>query len=390
MVKKRKRLSLITAALILAACDSGPARPDGTLTILSWNVQALFDGKNDGNEYAEYREAAGWNSEKYRNRLNNMASALKHAFASFSPYGGENADAVTPAGDLPDILVFIEVENGLILEDMAKLPGMGVYRHSFFGRAGDASLGLGVLSRYPITGGRTHSAHQYGAETPRPVAEVRIDAGAPLVLLACHWKSKLGGAEETEAQRRAAAAVVNRLLAEIAAETPRLPVIVLGDLNENHDEAERVGGAYVCALMNESAAGDLRETGSAAVNASGANRRGGRSRQNPASPRAGFRDYLILSEKPPAPERGDDVLYSPWMDGGWQGLGSYYYGDEWETIDHLLFDAACFDGAGWDFGAFGVVAAPPFTGGGVPDAYNPRTGNGLSDHLPLAATLILR
>jgi hypothetical protein len=210
-----------------------------------------------------------------------------------------------------------------------------------------------------------------------------------VVLLACHWKSKLGGAEETAAQRRAAAAVVNRLLAELAAETPRLPVIVLGDLNENHDEAERVGGAYPCALTSESAAPDPDEADAART--AGSARRGN-GRYNPGSPRAGFRGCLVLSGRPPA-ENGDNapVLYSPWMAGDWSGSGSYFYGGEWETIDHLLFDAACFDGAGWDFGDFGVIAAPPFTGdGGTPDTYNPRTGNGLSDHLPLAGTLILR
>jgi hypothetical protein len=68
--------------------------------------------------------------------------------------------------------------------------------------------------------------------------------------------------------------------------------------------------------------------------------------------------------------------------------GSYYYKDNWETIDHFLLTEQFFDKAGWDFSTCRVLAGEPFTNAkGTPAAYNPRSGYGLSDHLPLMLEL---
>jgi hypothetical protein len=106
-----------------------------------------------------------------------------------------------------------------------------------------------------------------------------------------------------------------------------------------------------------------------------------------AAPQA---DFLILSKnKPPVPEffPPDTIgLYSPWL--GELEEGSYYYRNEWETIDHFLLSSGFFDGRDWEFGECEVVNSPPFINSqGHPNSYNPRTGAGLSDHLPLILTL---
>ena len=214
---------------------------------------------------------------------------------------------------------------------------------------------------------RTHSAN-FGKAAPRPIAELWIDAGGEtLVLMVCHWKSKLGGEKETEVVRRSEAALVARRLGEIGTAHPGIPVAVLGDLNENHDEFFRMG--YPCALMPDS---------------------GGVETLAGKSGRPGFQDFLVLSASiPPKAENfglPDAVLYSPWLIG--ENEGSYYYKNRWETIDHVLLNGAAFDGEGWNFASFRAVREPPFTGtSGAPAVYVPRTGNGLSDHLPLVMRL---
>jgi hypothetical protein len=81
------------------------------------------------------------------------------------------------------------------------------------------------------------------------------------------------------------------------------------------------------------------------------------------------------------------VVYSPWLDYP-EDKGSYYYKDEWETIDHFLLNNALFDQQGWEYESFTAFAQPPFTkSSGVPYPYNPKTGNGLSDHLPIVLNL---
>jgi hypothetical protein len=162
-------------------------------------------------------------------------------------------------------------------------------------------------------------------------------------------------------------------------------VIILGDLNENYDEFFRINSAYVCAL--------LPDTGEAAALA-GNILQGGR------------QNFLILSgEKPPRTDfftGAGGIVYSPWFEpdfGRGFGLdsepgfmpvsqGSYHYKDDWETIDHFLLNSALFNKSGWNYGYFQVLARPPFTNeAGLPQPYNPRTGNGFSDHLPILLCL---
>jgi hypothetical protein len=188
------------------------------------------------------------------------------------------------------------------------------------------------------------------------------------VLLLCHWKAKQADKETTATEflRRAAARIVVRRLQELREEDPAIPVIIMGDLNENHDEWYRETRTSITALL-------------------------------PDDPEAAARsgslgDFLILSRnKPPtpvyfsAPALG---LYSPW--GNELHEGSYYYKDNWETIDHFLLTEALFDRIGWDFASCMVINQEPFINAqGRPATYNPRTGNGLSDHLPLLLILQL-
>ncbi|MDR1107480.1 MAG: endonuclease/exonuclease/phosphatase family protein, partial [Spirochaetaceae bacterium] len=273
-----------------------------------------------------------------------------------------------------DVLAIIEVENVQILDTLGSdLWAKQKYPWTFFANSPGSSLGLGVLSRFPFTKTKTHSA-VYGTEaTPRPVAELWLEPeGQPLVLFVCHWKSKLGGDKKTESLRRAAAWIINRRIGEIRQDDPEIPVIILGDLNENHDEFYRQKGEFICALLPDDP--DAAELAG----------------KNPTGIKI-YDDFLVVSgEKPPrtayfAP--GSPALYSPW--GIELSPGSYYYRNAWETIDHLLLSEALFDGRGWDFDSCLVMDQEPFLNAkGHPNTYNPRTGFGLSDHLPLKLVLM--
>ncbi|MDR1788675.1 MAG: endonuclease/exonuclease/phosphatase family protein [Treponema sp.] len=317
-----------------------------------WNLQALFDGEESGGEYDEYLASAGWTAEKFKARVNAISDALLSLNAA-----------------PPDLIGLVEVENPGVLEALAK-NSLAKYGYKWTGFAGmpGSSLGLGVLSRRPLKEMKVHSLTSGTATIPRPVLEVRVEAGEkPLVFFICHWKSKLGGDDATEALRRAAAKVLARRIGELAAEDPALPVIVMGDLNENHDEFYRRGSAVVTALLpDEPEAAAI----AAAASAGGAGSAG---------------DYLVISGRRQTRAAYFDApaLYSPWWDGELT-RGSYFYSGNWETIDHLLLNAALFDGADWEFASCAAGADAPFTGqNGRPAAYNPRSGLGLSDHLPL-------
>jgi endonuclease/exonuclease/phosphatase family metal-dependent hydrolase len=353
---------LLGGALFLGTCSlqaaEGVSQP-GTLRVVTWNVQALFDGNQSGTEYGEYLNEAGWAEEKFSARV----SGISRAIAGM-------------AGGPPDILALEEIENLQCLEALARgeLAKYG-YGWTYFSKNKGASLGIGVLSRFPFMEARAHGMVWDQEAAPRPVLELWLyPEDAPLALFVCHWKSKLGGEDNTEVLRRASARIILRRIREIRSAYPDVPAVIMGDLNENYDEFYRRGGTTLSALLpDDPDASDLSRSGYAGP--------------------SGLGDFLVLSgEKPPAAANFDSSMpafYSPWA----QELrnGSYYYKNEWETIDHFLLSQQFFDQRGWDFSSCRVLAQEPFvTGEGIPDAYNPRTGNGLSDHLPLMLVLTKR
>ena len=341
-------------AVFLASCGASRQNEAETFTAAEWNLQALFDGEETGTEYSEYREASRWGRAQYSGRL----TVITQAILKMTESGASSKSAP------PDLLGLIEVENAEVLEDLASRLQNGCF-WTAFASLPLSPLGIGFISRYPILEARAHSITINEKTAPRPVLEVRLEPGGkPLVFLLCHWKSKLGGGEATESLRRASARVVQRRLRELAESEAETPVIVMGDLNENHDEFLRQ--PYFCALLP-----DDPKAAAMARNA---------------------RDFLVLSgEKPPRaacfPE-GTPALYSPWYNKA--GEGSYFFMEEWETIDHILLSQSLFDGTGWELGDYQILKKPPFIANdGAPDRYIPRSGRGLSDHLPLLLVLCL-
>jgi endonuclease/exonuclease/phosphatase family metal-dependent hydrolase len=336
--------------------NSSVGGSDKVLRIVTWNVQTLFDGNQAGTEYDEFLNEAGWVEEKFSARITAISQAIGRI-----------------AGGAPDLIALEEIENAGCLEALTQgdLSKYG-YAWSFFSKNKGASLGLGVLSRFPFMKTMVHGVTWDQQTAPRPVLELWIKPeDTPLVLFVCHWKSKLGDAESTETLRRASARIILRRVREIREDDSGIPMIIMGDLNENHDEFYRGNGKVLSALMPDD------PDALAYIKAKGGTR---------VSPD----DFFILSgEKPPAAEyfeSSSGVFYSPWS----QDLlnGSYYYKNNWETIDHFLLSPELFDRTGWDYGSCRVLDQEPFVSAkGIPNSYSPRTGIGLSDHLPLMLVL---
>jgi endonuclease/exonuclease/phosphatase family metal-dependent hydrolase len=347
-----KQLFCLFAVLfLLAGCSYFTSKPEEeetvrSIVIMTWNVNNLFDGKDDGFEYAEFKSSSSWSHEKYMGRINAISAAI---------------DSLDTA---PDIILLQEVESLKVLEDLAfSLPKKYVWNH--FANNYGSAVGLGILSRLPLEESRVHSITMNGETTPRPVLEARIqtEAGA-FVIFVCHWKSKLGGDEITENVRKASVRIILRRMAEIWENEPDLGVIVAGDLNENHNEFYRQNSKLICALLPD-------EPYCAQI--------------------AGLqKDFIVIAKnKPPEPvyfPQDTVILFSPWTDD--LEKGSYYYAYNWETIDHFLLSGQFFDYAGWEYESASVINFPPFANAnGIPFGYNVKTGAGLSDHFPLLLTL---
>jgi endonuclease/exonuclease/phosphatase family metal-dependent hydrolase len=342
------RAVLLGAALAAVGALSGcalrtVAAQTSGLSIMEYNVENFFDDVHNGTEYREFDpSASGWDTELFNIKMQHIAQVLR---------------AVVPNG--PDIVALEEVENQNALQTLnaTYLKGMGY--HAYTTEPGRSAIVVGLLTRYPVTELLSHHVYVKGSEYLRDIMEAHIESdGTPLVLFVDHWKSKLGGDERTETERRAAAAVVARRIEALRAQSPSLDIVVVGDFNENWDEYARVHGAYATAFMP-------------AASASGA--AGGDEQP-----------IYVSTDKSTVEHAGSDrvVLFTPWGESA--AKGSYEYRHSWETIDNTMLAAPLFDGKGFDYDSFEVFA-PDFLlrKDGSPNAWNTERASGYSDHLPV-------
>jgi len=349
----KKLYFLLVFALFLSNCSVFETKtPENTktITMMTWNVQNLFDGIDNGYEYAEFLQSAGWSSEKYNGRINTIS------------------DAIGRLKPQPDILMLQEIESLVILEDLAlSLPNSYFWSH--FANNPEAAVGLGILSRFPLTEAKTHSITINGEITPRPVLEARVQTKEEdIILFVCHWKSKIGGDDVTENVRKSSAKVILRRIREIKNNEPDIGFIIAGDLNENHNEFYRRGAKAICALIPD----DLYCFKLSNINVEGQ------------------KDFFIISgNKPPEPvnfPKESITLFSPWIHD--LENGSYFYKNKWETIDHFLISEHFFNNSGWEYESAIIANFEPFANSSrIPISYKIKTGSGMSDHLPLLLTI---
>jgi len=301
---------------------------------MSYNVENLFDDRDDGSEYSDYDPGEGtWNTPLYHAKLKNISEAIRA-----TGNGG------------PDICLLQEVENERVVTDL--LEGhLNVlkYRHAITAPKNQSATTVALLSRYRPRAVFAHSVHLDGGVPLRPILEVWFDIhGDGVVVFNNHWKSKSGGARETEIYRRAAAGFIRERVASLAEERPDLCIVIAGDLNERVDEYAASGGEYPTALMigDTGAGGTLRLTGSWVEAAA-----------------------------------GSSLLFSPWLDTTFRG--SYAYAGNWEKIDHFLIAGAS-EGTGFLYSGFEVIADEFLLDrDGYPRRWSTRTADGYSDHLPI-------
>ena len=345
----RRSVAICIALTSVTGCTFSLFVPSKSITILSYNVQNLFDDRANGLEYEEFDpNRSDWSTAEYYQRLESVSRIIRDA---------------TRGG--PDVVALQEIEHLGVLEDLHDrfLAGLG-YRYTSAIESDDSPIVVGVISRFPIVAARSHSTHTELGRRIRPMLEVRLNAhGKPLTLFICHWKSKSGGARETEPLRIAQAEALADALRLRMAESPDLDIVVVGDLNESPDEYSRVRGAYPTALL-ESYNSEYF-TGGLLI--------------------AGLPDGFIAGPET-QDGRPEPLLYSPWSTS--TSVGSYYFRGIWQRIDHTLLSATLFDNHAHSFEQFEVIERPYLLNAdGAPLKYFPMSGTGFSDHLPLLLTL---
>jgi endonuclease/exonuclease/phosphatase family metal-dependent hydrolase len=328
------------------------ASPASALTIMSYNVENLFDDVRNGTEYREFDPGKGkWTSDSFLQRVQVISEVVRKSTA-----GG------------PDVLLLQEVENGNALSVLVEqgLRGMGYRWYALVPKKGLAA-GVAVVSRIPIARVRTHVVGAWKANAVmRDILEAEIDVhGHLLHVLNNHWKSKTEGGKATEISRRESASVLAGRIAEILAQDPAADIVAAGDMNESIDERDRVGHRYLTALMPAE--------------------EGGR-------PPAATGGIFLTASVPPFPGSADRcVMFDPWFELEPASRGSYSWQGDWLTVDHMLLSAGLFDREGFSYRRASFSAARmPFLldERGLPRRSSPVGGKGgFSDHLPILLAL---
>lgn len=301
------------------------------IQITNWNTQTFFDSVTEGTEYSEFVKSSSWNRDVYIQRLKRLVSVIKAVDS--------------------DVFVMEEIENEGVMYDISNfLAGewnaKKIYSYGCFVKDDGSSIGLGVLSRFPLSNVKVHSidvrTENSVQPSSRPILEVTVvKDNKPITLFVNHWKSKSGSAEESECWRNWQENVLAGLCVEC--EQNGGCFAATGDFNRDIKEfsVDKYSGTVLLGNRSVSCARNICLQKSIEVSA-------------------------------------------PWYDNGeLLEPGSYFFNNGWERIDHVFVG-----------GLAKVILFCTETDGAWCDSESKRpfgftvwNGEGYSDHLPVTAVI---
>ena len=182
-----------------------------TFTIASYNVENLFDLKNDNTEYDEFvpNTKSNWNEETFNIKINNILKVINESNA--------------------DIIALQEVENiDLIEELMKKLPQ---YKYFSFIKYPNSAIGLGFLSKIQIKDNKNLDI-KFDTKVFRPILETTfIQDNIEFKVFNNHWPSKA----QNEAYRIRCAKVLQDRVTKLPKD---YDYVLIGDFNADYNEMQ--------------------------------------------------------------------------------------------------------------------------------------------------------
>lgn len=349
------RILLAVVLVSFSLCGFSKDKILSNFSVMTYNLENLFDTKHDVGKkdwtYLPLEEKRtnpqvlvycnGLKNEHYKksclnlnwdqNILNQKMFNLSQVLKSYN--NGQSAD----------ILIFQEVENKLVLKELFKKHFKKTGHNYFTLIEGPDSRGIdvAVVSRFPILKSTSHelSLKPYSTRSTRPILEVELMVrNKHVTVFANHWPSQ-GNKDET---RMIAAETLKKLALKSKSEV----VIAAGDFNTVSDD-----------LLNGLTTHILPH----------------------------FEDVEVKGRhfNPQNPEG------THWYKGEWESLDKIYVLKNSLTKGHVRVNYAAFEIIYNDFMLKDLYWTDYDTGEqhfsmNVPYRFDSKTGNGYSDHLPVA------
>lgn len=232
---------LVISGAVLFSCTSVKKSLRQEYTVVSYNVENLFDTVDDpkipDEEFLPASEKK-WDSEKYQKKLANLAQVISE---------------VNP-NEMPEVVGLVEVENQTVLEDLVKSGKLNGQGYAIIHEESPDYRGIDVAMIYRKDAFQEISHEVLPVVFPddpefktRDILHVTGKMRNKTVhLFVNHWPSRIGGDEKTEPKRVLAASVLKKKVDQILAVDPKARIIIIGDMNDepaNKSLQETLGAA---------------------------------------------------------------------------------------------------------------------------------------------------
>ena len=268
-----------------------------------YNVENLYDTIDDPiTDDKEFLPDGiqNWNSAKYNLKIERISEVI-------TKIGQE----VVPGG--PVVIGLSEIENRFVLEDLVnsellKSKNYGIVQYNSPDRRGvDVAL-LYQKNRFIVEGSKPFALKT--ADTSFRTRDQllvwgKLD-GEELYFLVNHWPSRRGGEQRSAPKRKEAALLVKHISDSLVAMNPNTKLIIMGDLNDNPNNASIVKHLQAKGKLDNVVPGDLY-----------------------------------------------DPMYKLFQD----GIGSYAYRDSWDLYDQMIVSFAL---TGSDLSTYKLLKAKIF------------------------------
>lgn len=340
--------SIFTLGLLLFFTSWGQAqeRQYKILSVGFYNLENLFDTLDtDLVRDTEFTPSGRnlWNSEKYEEKIANMAYVISQIGIEKSPTG-------------LSIIGVCEIENKQVLEDLVAHPLLESRNYKIVHHDSPDERGIDVALLYQANHFELSNVNTYYVQMFNPNGEQNFTRDMLLVsgaldqeefhIMVNHWPSRSGGEQRSAPFRALASSVCRQAYDSLYQINPEAKVLVMGDLNDNPN--------------NESLTTHLLAVGN-------------------------------------AKKAKKDILFNPMMDMFKKGLGSNAYRDTWSLFDQIILSAPLLKnkGGGYYYHKASIYN-PPYLrrASGQYKGYPKRTYaggqylGGYSDHFPVFVYLV--
>lgn len=224
MFLKSKNILLVGLFLCLAF----PVLAQDSFRVMFWNVENLFDTKDDlhknDNEFLP-DAVRHWNYFRYRDKLNKLAKGI---IASGNEY-------------VPDLVGLCEVENDSCLYDLTRRSPLREADYRYVITDSPDQRGIDVALLYQR--GSFKLLQQQSIRIPHkrlkkgPTRDIlhvvgKVISGDTLDVIICHMPSRSGGQAKSEPYRLLTTAILKQTVDSVMQVREKPHVVVMGDFND--------------------------------------------------------------------------------------------------------------------------------------------------------------